>query len=386
MKQINQKVKNLKSRDFFTWEEYRDLGLIVEGGFTIINGGRDIGKTTGCFIEWIRKATSSQMIFFIRNTEKEIKAFAKSFNAQYSTEFYMTDTMIYKLERVELYKKDKITKEEIFDKYEYRKSEVIGHCGGLNGTDGWRSANFNNVKYIYIDEYNQIGNTLNFEKFMTLWTSILRTKQDVYTVMIGNRDDAAAEIIVELGLEIIIPDGFVGDWVVPLLPDNEKFKDKCFFIDLDDNRFNNSRVSTIWKELGRTSEKMGKYYDRGYKSYENIDCRRIKKETMNKVNWDWCYQSGLNPKIIVGTLEHLVIAHIDTFDEYKTRLKFSDVLNTYTNDDYDNITHNYSYIFFMIANAAKDGNIIYTSIQAKEEINKLMLIFADYVDEKTFKL
>lgn len=379
-------MKKLPKRQFFTWKEYRDINLIVPGGISIINGGRDIGKTTGTFLEWLELASQDEMIMYIRNTEKELKAYAKSFNAQYNGRFYMTSTTIFKLEKVPLYRKDKITKEEIFERYEYKRDMVIGYCATLNGTDGWRSANFNNVKYIFSDEYNQIGNSLNFEKFITLWTSILRTKQNVYTVLIGNRDDAAADILVELGVEIVIPENYEGDWIVPLLPDDENFSNKCFFIDLDDSRFNNNQVPTVWKALGRTSEKLGKYFDRGYKTYENIDCRRLKPETMKKVKWDWSYTTAFHPKIIVGTLGDIVVVHIDKFEEYSTRLKFSDSFSTYTNKNFDNITHNYSYCFFMITNAAQDDSIIYTSILAKEEITKLMMEFADNIDENVIKM
>ena len=246
-----------KPRDFFTWEEYRDAGLIVPGGISIINGGRDIGKTTGGVVAFFRLANTEEMAFYVRNTLKEIEAYRKSFNAQFGTEFYMTNTEIWTVERVELLNK-KTGKIEI----DYRKKDVIGFVASLNGTDGWRSANFNKIKYIIGDEYNQIGNSLNFEKFMTLWTSVLRTKNNVYTVLIGNRDDASSEIIVELGIDILVPEDYQGDWVVPLLPNDPDFKDKCYFIDLDDSRFNNNQVKTVWKALGRMSNKMCKYYDR----------------------------------------------------------------------------------------------------------------------------
>lgn len=378
--------KRLPKREFFTWKDYRDAKLIVPGGISILNGGRDIGKTTGTFLEWLELASSQEMIMYIRNTEKELKSYAKTFNAQFAGRYYMSSTSIFRLEKVALYKKDKVTKEEVFERFEYKREEIIGYCATLNGTDGWRSANFNTVKYIFSDEYNQIGNSLNFEKFITLWTSILRTKQDVYTVLIGNRDDAAAEILVELGVEILIPEDYVGDWIVPLLPDDKNFKDKCFFIDIDDSRFTNSDVPTVWKALGRTSEKMGKYFDRGYKTYENVDCRRLRPETMEKVKWEWSYTTAFHPKIIVGTLSDVVVVHIDHFEEYKTRLNFSDSFSTYTNKNFDNINHNYSYCFFMITNAAKNDSIVYTSILAKEEITKLMMVFAENVDENIIKL
>lgn len=374
---------NLPKRQFFDWKEYEKVGLICAGGITIINGGRNIGKTTGTFVRWLEKASPDNMIMYIRNTDKELKAYAKSFNAQFSGKWYMSGNSIFSLQKIDLYKKDKETGEQVYDKSEYRRDQVIGYVASLNGTDGWRSANFDKVKYIFSDEYNQIGNSLKFDKFMTLWTSILRTKKDVYTVIIGNRDDAAAEMIVELGIEIIIPENYHGDWIVQLLPDSKEFKDKCWFIDLDDNRFTNNEIATVWKELGKQSEKMGKYYDRGYKSYENIDCRRLKKSTMEKVKWDWEYKQALGNKLVIGTIKDIVIVHIDLFDEYKARLKFSDTYSTFADNGYDNIAKNYQYCFFSIVNASKSDKIIFTSIDAKEQITKLMGEFALIIDKET---
>ena len=370
-----------KPRDFFTWEEYRDANLIVPGGISIINGGRDIGKTTGAFIAWLRLANTEEMLFYVRNTLKEIEAYRKSFNAQYGTEFYMTNTEIWTVERVELLNK-KTGKIEI----DYRKKDVIGFVASLNGTDGWRSANFNKIKYIFSDEYNQIGNSLNFEKFMTLWTSVLRTKNNVYTLLIGNRDDASSEIIVELGIDILVPEDYQGDWVVPLLPNDPDFKDKCYFIDLDDSRFNNNQVKTVWKALGRTSSKMGKYYDRGYKSYDNIDCRHLPKETMAHVNWDWSYKSG-GYRMIAGKLQDLIVIHLDTNNEYKAPTQYGETLQSYIDKSLTDIEGGgYHHIFWYIVNAASEHNIVYTSIAAKEEANDFLENIALIIKEETFNL
>ena len=370
-----------KPRDFFTWEEYRDAGLIVPGGISIINGGRDIGKTTGSLIAWLKLANTEEMLFFIRNTLKEIEAYRKSFNAQYGTQWYMTATEIWTVEKVELLNK-KTGKIEI----DYRKKDVIGFVASLNGTDGWRSANFNKIKYIYADEYNQIGNSLNFEKFMTLWTSVLRTKDNVYTLLIGNRDDASAEIIVELGIDILVPENHQEDWVVSLLPNDPDFADKCWFIDLDDSRFNNNQIKTVWKSLGRVSDKMGKYYDRGYKSYDNIDCRHLAKETMANVKWDWSYKSG-NYRMIAGKLQDLTIIHLDANDEYKADIKYGELLQSYINKSLTAIDDGgFQHIFWYVVNAASEHNVIYTSIAAKEEMNTLLEDIAYVIKEETFTL
>lgn len=370
-----------KPRDYFTWEEYRDANLICPGGITIINGGRDIGKTTGSLISWLELSTPEQMIFFIRNTLKEIEAYRKSFNAQYGTRWYMTVNEIWTVEKIELLNK-KTGKIEI----DYRKKDVIGFIASLNGTDGWRSANFNKIKYIYADEYNQIGNSLNFEKFMTLWTSVLRTKNDVYTLLIGNRDDASSEIIVELGIDIIVPEDYTTDWIVPLIPDDPDFADKCWFIDLDDSRFNNNQVKTVWKSLGRVSNKMGKYYDRGYKSYDNIDCRHLPKTTMQHVIWDWSYKSG-NYRMIAGKLQDLIVVHLDANNEYEASIKYGQTLESYINKGLSDIEEGgYQHIFWYVVNAAREDNVLYTSIAAKEEMSIFLRNIADIIKEDTFTL
>lgn len=358
--------------DFFKWKEYRDAGLIVAGGITIINGGRNIGKTTGTFIEQLRECTPDEMMFYIRNTLKEIDSYRKTFNNNFSTEFLMTQTEIWRLERVELINKK--TKQIEVD---YRKKEVIGYVASLNGTDGWRSANFGKIKYIFSDEYNQIGNSLNTEKFITLWTSILRTKSDVYTVIIGNRDDASADLIVELGINILIPDGHQGDYVLHLLPDDEIFKNKAYFIDLDDNRYNNNQEHTIWKAIGRATDVMGQYYDRGYKSYENIDCKKLSNNVLEKVEWEFSYTNEFD--LVVGKLDGLVIVHWDREKKIKPKLRFASIPQCAKNKGYTPIEHNMEYVFYYLTTAMKEENILYTSILAKEDINA-------FIDEISYEL
>lgn len=359
-------------RDFFNWEEYEKHGLIVPGGFSIIVGGRNIGKTTGVFIEWLKRCDENNMIMYIRNTLKEIESYRKSFNAKYSNEFLMTQTEIWKLERIELINK-KTKQVEV----EYRKQYVIGFVASLNGTDGWRSADFSKIKYIFSDEFNQIGNSLNTEKFITLWTSVLRTKKDVYTVLIGNRDDASSDIIVELGINPLVPENYKGDWVIPLLPHDEEFKDKTFFIDIDDSRFLNNNEHTIWKAIGRTTDVMGDYYDRGYKSYDNIDCKKLPDEILDRVQWDFSYD--YNHKLIVGQLDDILIVHWDRDEKYEARLKFATIPQCAKKRGLTPIENNMEYVFKKLTNAMKEEKILYTSILAKEDINT-------FVDDLSYEL
>lgn len=363
-----------KPRDFFDWEEYREANLICAGGLSIIIGGRNIGKTTGTFIKQLYDCSQDKMMFYVRNTLKEIQSYKKTFNAKYNKEFYMSDTEIWKLEQVELVNKK--TKEV---EVEYRKKEIIGFCASLNGTDGWRSADFSKIKYIFVEEFNQIGNSLDTEKFITLWTSILRTKEDVYTVIIGNRDDASSDLIVELGINVLVPEGYQGDWVIPLLPKSEKFNNKAFFIDLDDNRFNNNNADTIWKAIGRETEVMGEYYDRGYKSYDNIDCKKLPDEILNQVQWDFAYTHDI--RLICGKLEDITIVHWDKEKRFKAKLELASIPQVAKSYGLTPIEHNQEYVFYYLTQAIKNEKIIYTSIPAKEDLHIFLDDLAYILDE-----
>lgn len=367
-----------KKRDFFNWNEYKKAGLIVEGGLSIIVGGRDIGKTTGSIIDILRNyASATEMVFFGRNTLKEIESYAKSFNAQYGTEFLMTLNQIWKVEP-ETWENKKTKQQET----RFKKKECIGFVGALSGTDGWRSANFNNVKYVFFDEYNQIGNSLDVQKFITLWTSILRTRKNVYTIIIGNRDDASAELNIELSIDISIPTDFKGDWIYEITTDPD-FKDKMFYIDLDDTRFNNNNNKTAWKVLGNTTQVMGNYYKRGYKSYENIDCYKLKPDQMDLVKWEWAYHYG-HYKLVKGTLNKLVVIHLDLNKEIDTETNYADIDLIHKNTEF--IKPNAGLIYYQLTKAMKEQNIIYTSIAAKEDINFIVDQMINEIDDKLFKL
>lgn len=367
-----------KPRAFFNWTEYRDAGLIVAGGLSIIVAGRNIGKTTGILIDILMNhANADNMVFFGRNTLKEIEAYAKSFNAQYAGIMQMSHTAIYKLEKEILVNKK--TGEEIT---KYKRSETIGYVGSLSGTDGWRSANFEKVKFVIFDEYNQVGNSLDTQKFLTLWTSILRTRTDVYTIIIGNRDDASAELNIELSIDVSIPPDHVGDWIYRI-SDDPDFKDKMFYIDCDDNRFTNYHHKTAWKVLGNITQVMGDYYNRGYKTYDNIDCYKLKPEQMAQVVWDWAFHYEEH-QILKGRLNQLVIIHFDLHKEINADINYGDYDLLHKTKGL--IKPNVSLIYDELTNAMQNQNILYTSIKAKEDINIILDNFINQLDDNFFKI
>lgn len=365
-----------EKRQYFSIEEYRECGLQKPGGITIINGGRDIGKTTGTLINDLMKCSASEQLMFIRNTEKEIDKYRESFNSDYRGRFIMTKSGIYLAES-----KTWIEKKTGEQKTTYSKGECIGYVAALSGVDGWRSANFQNIKYIYADEYNQIGNTLNVEKFLTLWTSVLRKKQDVYTTIVGNRDDVAAELLIELGVEILIPEDFKGDWVVELLPDDKDFKDKAYFIDLDDDRYEVNNVPTIWKAIGRKSDKMGTYYDRGYKCYDNVDCKKLPKSTMEKVTWQFSYNYE-DITIIVGEAAGIIVCHWDKDLEYTPKMKLASVAFCAKNKGYVPLENNMDWPYHLLTKAMREKQIVYTSLVAKTEVNDIVNTLAYEINKR----
>lgn len=369
---------------FFNFLEYVKSGLIVPGGLTIINGGRDIGKTTGTFYLWLLKfGDSEHQVFFTRNSDKEIKAFGKTFNAQFGNEFRFVGETIWKM-KPEIWVNKKTKEEET----RFVKDQCVGFAGALGGIDGWRSANFENVRFVFVDEYNQIGNSLNAEKFLTLWTSILRTKQNVFTVIIGNRDDVAADLLIELGVRINIDNNLKGDYVVPLLPNDEHFKDKCFFIDLDDARFENNAVPTVWKAIGRKTSVMGNYYDRGYKNYDNLDCIKLDGEQLANVDWvDDVMVSfgGSNQhqlRFLLGLLNGVLIVHfVDESDEYDVKVQWGDIIS-YKKMQGRTLIRS-SYFYKKITKHFSDSTILYTSLTIKQIFQSWFnRIILDYQKQK----
>lgn len=367
-------------REFFSISEYEACQLVVAGGISIFVGDRNIGKTTGSFIEWLFRSNPENMIFYGRNTLKEIESYRKTFNATFSGQFVMSLTEIYSL-KAEVWINKKTKAEET----RYVKDATIGFVGALNGTDGWRSANFDKVKFIYFDEFNQIGNSLDTQKFLTLWTSIVRTRTDVYTVIIGNRDDAAADLIVELGIDINVPQDHHGDWIVKINPHDPTFQDKMFFIDLDPQRFGNWHKATSWKSLGNLTS-IKDYFNRGYKTYENADCFKLAEHVLNQVDWSWTYDYGKG-RLAGGKLLETTIIHYDqTKIINNVNLKLASLTESVKLAQSSPLLAHANYIHTFITSAIKNENILYTSILAKQDCHLLIDMLTPHILKESFKL
>lgn len=359
-------------REYFNWKEYRDAGLIVAGGLSILIGDRNMGKTIGTLIDiLLNDANSENQVFFGRNTFKELERAIKSFNTKYSNHLYFTQTQIWRM-TPEVWINKKTGEEET----RWKKSECLGFVGALNGVDGWRSANFDKVKYVIFDEYNQIGNSLNGEKFITLWTSIVRSRPDVYTIIIGNRDDATCDLNIELSIDVDVPENFKGDWIQPI-SNNPKFKDKMFYIDIDGSRFTNSQIETAWKEIGNMMTATGKYFKRGYKVYDNLDCYKLKPEQMAKVEWVWAfyYNETADRKLLFGRIGDIAVVHYDHHDEWQAPIRYAVGFKYHSKHNF--IRPDWSLIYINFSDAMRNEKIVYTSVLAKEEAK---MIFEDAIN------
>lgn len=353
--------------DYFEIEEYILGGLVQPSGLTIILGDRNIGKSTSILKYVLKDIDKDNKTFFYgRTTFKELESYLVSFNNQFGPLYKMTTKAIYKMKpKTEINKK---TKEE---KTIYVKDRVVGFCGALNGADGWRSANFDSVNWVIIEEFNQIRNHTDPSKFLTLWTSILRGRDNVKTILIGNRDDANAPILVDLGVNINLDTEFVGDYVIDILPNNEDFKNRCYLIDVDGGRFLSTYKPKIWSALGQQSREIGDYFNRGYKSYDAIDCVRITKEMKDVIDWKFkvWLRAGRYP-FVVGVFEKWTIALYDYYDEFKD-------VPVYVDDGYaelvdGSITDALDYVFYVLKNALMSKTIIFDNVEVKERLNVLL--------------
>lgn len=357
-------------REFFKLTEYIEAGLVVRGGITIINGGRDLGKTTGSFIDYLDTANENNKVLYIRQSLKELDTYRASFNAKYRTKFRMTPHTIWRLEaQVYINKK---TKEE---KTIYKEVECIGYVTALSGTDGTRSVDVSGIGLVFIDEYNQIGNHIDTQSFITVLTTFLRSNHNAYIVFIGNRDEAASPILIDWRINYLRPEDYPEkDYVYPFGKD--EYENKCFFIDLWDNRFTHYHNKTIWKFLGGKSEKTRQYFNQGYKSMENLDCINIEDDLRHHIKWNYIITTK-NEKIGIGKLKNLTVAHINPDEGDKSR-----VINYCTIDALGKVKGSILIdeepqpIYETLQRAIVADTIIYTSINVKEMLTNLYKLLA----------
>lgn len=357
-------------KPFFKLTDYIEAGLVIKGGITIINGGRNLGKTTGSFIDYLSIANENNKVLYIRQSVKELDTYRANFNAKYHTKYRMTPHVIWKLEP-EIYVNKKTGEEKTI----YKEVECIGYVTALSGTDGTRSVDVSGIGLVFIDEYNQIGNHIDTQAFITVLTTFLRTNKDAYIVFIGNRDEAASPILIDWRINYLRPDNYPEiDYVYPF--GKGEYENKCFFIDLWDNRFTNYHNETIWKFLGGKSEKTRQYFNQGYKSMENLDCINIEDNLRDFITWKYIINTK-NEKIGIGQLDNLVVVHINPDEGDKTNavnVSTIDAMGKVKNSKLiDDDPHS---IYEILQRAIVNDNIIYTSINVKNMIMNLYKLLA----------
>ena len=91
--------------------------------------------------------------------------------------------------------------------------------------------------------------------------------------------------------------------------------------------------------------------------------------------------------MIAGKLQDLVVVHLDTNDEYKAETQYGQTLQSYVDPSLTDVDNGgFHHIFWYIINAAREHNIVYTSIAAKEEANIFLENIALIIKEETFNL
>ena len=367
---MNKWVIPTEPKPFFKLTEYIEAGLVIKGGITIINGGRNLGKTTGSFIDYLSIANDNNKVLYIRQSVKELDTYRANFNAKYHTKYRMTPHVIWKLEP-EIYVNKKTGEEKTI----YKEVECIGYVTALSGTDGTRSVDVSGIGLVFIDEYNQIGNHIDTQAFITVLTTFLRTNKDAYIVFIGNRDEAASPILIDWRINYLRPENYPEiDYVYPF--GKGEYENKCFFIDLWDNRFTNYHNETIWKFLGGKSEKTRQYFNQGYKSMDNLDCINIEDHLREFITWKYIINTK-NEKIGVGQLDNLVVVHINPDEGDKTNavnVSTIDAMGKVKNSKLiDDDPHS---LYEILQRAIINDNIIYTSINVKNMIMNLYKLLA----------
>lgn len=374
---INQNYKLPTSvLEYFDLKEYIRGGLCCQSGIFFLVSDRDMGKSTSCLntvLEDIENNNLTGAIFYGRTTLKELEQYAVSFNSTYGPKWKMSTKCIYAM-KSNTWVNKKTGEEET----RWSVDRVVGYCGALNGTDGWRSANFDSVKWIIIEEFNQIRNHLDPAKFLTLWTTILRSRTDVYTILIGNRDDANAPILVDLGVNINLDPDYVGDYVVDVLPNDPQFKNKCYYVDVDANRFLTNYKDKIWRVLGKESREIGDYFNRGYKSYDSIDCIKITDKMIEIIDWKFKLQmKGLKFPVVVGDFEKWTVIMFDYFDRFKDLKVFVDTY--YENFIEGSISDSLDYVFHTLKKPLKEKTLIFDNVDIKEKILYIMPVLSKQI-------
>ena len=169
---------------------------------------RRIGKSTSinrvAEENWLRNDHNCK-ILYIRNTQEELDAFAKTFNVKYANKYLMTKTHIFKIEC------------DMFGKELKKERKIIGLCGAISTFAKLKSLVENtNFNLVIWDEFNgvdgvdfqtatkfyQSSDRNMFFNFCELISSIEGDSKDLLVVLIGNKVNSQNDILLNFGIEI----------------------------------------------------------------------------------------------------------------------------------------------------------------------------------------
>lgn len=282
---------------FFSLEKYfKDIKKTfqvkkIENKIFAINGGRNIGKSTSALKYAEKKSLKEDAKFvYLRNTGEQLLAAIKDLNNRFYQKFYFTMTHIYKL---------RATKKKNIDgdiETIYVKDKVVGYCGTINAFDKLKSVEAANINFILYEEYNEdTGRMVGiYKKFVNLITTLVRFNKDVVIVMLGNRDTANNEFMVNWGVE----------------PREDLYEDityqvdnMIYFTEIGDKTFlglNNDK--TIFYNLAQYDEETKRYLGGGYIDGYKLDVINYDKRIKDTKEIYFYLSSG--DYFEIGTFNH----------------------------------------------------------------------------------
>lgn len=185
----------------------------------IVVAARRIGKTTSIWdlaIEMWESSNYTKLMLYIRNSEEELKAFARSFNIDYKGRFLISGTHIYRVYYDESGKEIQ------------HKRTIVGLVGAISTFSKLKSAiRDTNFHLVFYDEFNgmdTLAGTEQMQFFNKLdgdlyyyWTELLITIEgkspDLLAIITGNKVNAQNDILLTLGVEIEYENNAEDIWI-----------------------------------------------------------------------------------------------------------------------------------------------------------------------------
>lgn len=265
----------------------------VENKIYCINGGRNIGKSTSALKYAAKFSLKPKNKFvYLRNTGEQLMAAIKDLNNRFYNKFYFTMTHIYQLKQ----KKKKNLDGEI--EIIYVKDKVVGYTGTINAFDKLKSVEAADINYILYEEYNEnTGRMVGiYKKFINLITTLVRFSKKVIILMLGNRDTANNEFMVNWGVE---PRENLLDDIT------YQIDEMIYFSEIGDKTFlglNNDK--TIFYKLAQYDEETKRYLNGGYIDGYKLDVINYDKRINNLKEIYFYLSSG--EYFEIGTFDHWV--------------------------------------------------------------------------------